>query len=69
MNILLLSIVLGLLGLSIGSALESELFAIFGGIIGFLAPPFYFLEKIYNKVIKDAKTPNKIKEIDENSLD
>ncbi|MEG1285298.1 MAG: hypothetical protein RSD22_06160 [Romboutsia sp.] len=55
MTILLASIFLGMIGLAIGSLFGADIFTIVFALIGFSFPPFFILEKIYNKICKSTK--------------
>ncbi|GAA0780171.1 hypothetical protein [Hathewaya limosa] len=47
MRLMLISVILGYLGIVLGRSLGSDFYSICFGLIGFFLPVFYILEKIY----------------------
>lgn len=49
MELIIISIITGFIGVYLGGMLDSEIFAIIFGIVGFFSPSIYILDKIYRK--------------------
>lgn len=53
MYTIIISIILGIIGYTLGTFTGATIFSIIFGLCGFFLLPFYMLEKIYYKLFKD----------------